>query len=211
MLFGVPNRKVVAVEKEQFPNNAIITLLPFKGKGTSRSIGFNKKIAEILGLSFENAEVPAQVSFSFDTINHKIFVANTTGLTGVAEVKVAKTSMTASDKKYFEAIRAHFESPAEETLLLEARPSGEEFNNCPLLEISLYQAKEVVVENESVFPGNEQPGNQAAVVEDLQVNAPEYLEEVASSEDIQANDALVAEESVVPEEIEEDPFTGFVN
>lgn len=205
MLFGVPNRKIVAVEKEQFPNNAIITLLPFKGKGTSRSIGFNKKAIEILGLSFENAEVPAQVSFSFDTINHKIFVANTTGLTGVAEVKVAKTSMSASDKKYFEAIRAHFESPAEETLLLEAKFSGEEFNDFPLLELNLYSE---AIENTTEHVSEEVE----AKVEDLSANSLEYLEEVASPEDIQANDDLIAEESLSLENIEEeDPFAGFVN
>ena len=209
MLFGVPNRKVVSVEKEQFPNNAIITLLPFKGKGTSRSICFNKKALEDLGLSFENAEIPAQVSFSFDTINHKVFVANTTSLTGVSEVKVAKTSMSASDKKYFEAIRKHFNSSLEETLILEAKPSGEEFNNCPVLELTVYGE----LESTEPQPVEENFEKAEAVAEELEVEAPEYLEQIASHEDIQANDALVAEtqEVIVEEEIEEDLFAGFVN
>ena len=69
MNFGVPSQRVK--KEEAFPSNAILTVGIDGGKGTSRTMSFNKIASEMLGLGDKS-----KVAFSFDPAG-EVFIVNT--------------------------------------------------------------------------------------------------------------------------------------
>jgi hypothetical protein len=136
MEFGVPKRRELSAKKEKYENIAVITISEFKGKGTGRTITLNEKAIVDLGIDFEKE---VRISFSFDVINPKVVIANTTGLENVAGVKLAKTSKSSSDKAYFDAIKAHFGVKLEDAVELSLTKDGE-FNGFPTMKLALLTA-----------------------------------------------------------------------
>lgn len=59
--FGVPKREIIA-KKEMFPETAVITMLPWEGKGYNKKFEMNTKAMEMLGIN-GGAD---SVSFAFD-------------------------------------------------------------------------------------------------------------------------------------------------
>lgn len=136
MEFGVPKRREFSAKKEKYENIAVITISEFKGKGTGRTITLNEKAIVDLGIDFEKE---VRISFSFDVINPKVVIANTTGLENVAGVKLAKTSKSSSDKAYFDAIKAHFGVKLEDAVELTLTADGE-FNGFPTMKLAMFTA-----------------------------------------------------------------------
>jgi hypothetical protein len=52
--FGVPTQ-ARAKKEEKFPENAVVTMLEWKGKGTAKKFEFNKKAEELLGFEEESS------------------------------------------------------------------------------------------------------------------------------------------------------------
>lgn len=59
--FGVPKREITA-KKEMFPETAVITMLPWEGKGYNKKFEMNTKAVEMLGINAGEDSV----SFAFD-------------------------------------------------------------------------------------------------------------------------------------------------
>jgi hypothetical protein len=141
MIFGAPRRREVSIKKEKYENIAVITVSEFKGKGTGRLITLNKKAIEDLGLDFEKEP---QVSFSFDKMAGTVSIANTTGLKNVSEVKVAKTSKSVSDKKYFEAIKENFNVAIESQVELKLIDNDQDFNGFKTFRLEKLESTDVL-------------------------------------------------------------------
>lgn len=142
--FGVPRRREASSNSEKFENVAVLTASEFKGKGTGRTLTLNKKAIELLGIDFEVDA--ALISFSFNTIEKTVSVANTTRLEGMSGVKLAKTSKSVSDKPYFEAIKANFGIKVEDAAEFLLTNTGNKFNGHPVLSLSLMTAVDVLKE-----------------------------------------------------------------
>lgn len=97
MIFGVPSQR--KKKEEKYPNTAVATLSPYRGKGTSRTIALNEKAVEVLGLPEEGA----RVAFSF-TDGIFILNADQQGVPSVYALRVGKTNSSVSDKKTYEYI-----------------------------------------------------------------------------------------------------------
>lgn len=72
--FGIPKKRVSREEVDLFPNRAVMTILPYQGKGTARKFILNKKALETLGLECNGEEY---VSIATDETG-KVYLANTT-------------------------------------------------------------------------------------------------------------------------------------
>lgn len=236
MEFGVPRRREVSQNKEKYENIAVITALPFKGKGTGRILSLNKKAVEFLGLNFDakdaaGIDIEAQVSFSFDKMHNTVSIANTTGLKNVAEVKVAKTSKSLSDKKYFEAIKENFGVGLEDELELKLVYKDQDFNGFKTFQLDKLEATDVLAATveEAVAETEVEVAPEAVVeapevtpeltLDDINVvatpveEAPlEYIQEEAEKRDVFESIAESTEEVVsVESSNEEDQDNPFLN
>lgn len=185
MEFGVPKRREFTASKEKYENISVITVSEFKGKGTGRTLTFNKKAVESLGLDFEKE---AQVSFSFDKMSGTVIVANTTGLKNVSEVKVAKTSKSISDKAYFEAIKENFKVDIAASVELKMIQDGE-FNGFPTFKLEK-------LESTDVMNGIVQEAAQETEVEDIAVVDPTNVATQVPEEAISAPESISLEDQI---------------
>jgi len=185
MEFGVPRRREVSSNKEKYANIAVITVSAFRGKGTARLLTLNKKAIEDLGLDLDQ---DAQVSFSFDKMHNSVSVANTTGLKNVSEVRVAKTSKSLSDKKYFEAIKENFNVNIEDEVELKLVDNNADFNGFKTFKLEKLLAGDVMTDtvNEAIAETIVVGAQEVSPVVDLD------LEEVQTStiEPVQEEDPL---------------------
>lgn len=177
MEFGVPKRRIESVNKEKYENIAVITVGAYKGKGTGRTITLNKKAIEGLGLNFEDENNFAQVSFSFDKMRNAVSIANTTGLKNVAEVRVAKTSKSVSDKPYFEAIKENFGAKPEDVLELKLTDNNQDFNGFKTFGLSILESTGVT---KSVV---DEAAAETASIETVAETVSPSLEETVSQPD----------------------------
>jgi hypothetical protein len=92
--FGVPLQRTK--KEEKYPDKAVITMLAYQGKGTSRKFEFNTKACELLNLTSEESN---EVALSFT--EGKIFVVNATGK------DIDSYKMTKSSPKSFSNSRAY--------------------------------------------------------------------------------------------------------
>lgn len=223
MEFGAPKRREANANKEKYENIAVLTISEYKGKGTARSLSLNNNAIEVLGFDFDAlaadgvTKVDSMISFSFDPIKETVTLANTSGLEGVSGVRLAKTSKSASDKAYFDAIKKHFGVLPEQELELKLTLNDFQFNEKPTMNLSLLTANdkmETVVE-EAIIP------TAAPVADSLSLASIDVVEEVAVTEEVAigemteapvANDAFGAgfgEEEVAAAETETDTYAGF--
>lgn len=151
MEFGVPNRKTVSAKVEKFVGESVITLKPFAGAKTARQIVFSKTAAELMKFDF-NLEIDATVSFSFDTVSKEIFAVNSTGVTGTKGVKVGKTSLAASDKKYYDYIKEILGSTPEAEVNLIVTTTGKNYNGMEIFQCKLYTESVEESTNVDAFP-----------------------------------------------------------
>jgi hypothetical protein len=138
MEFGVPKRREFTENKEKYPTLAVLTVNKLGGKKSARMITFNSLAIEKLGLDLDSNV--AQVSFAFDKLDDSVAVANTSGLENQAEVRVAKTSKSVSDKSYFEALKKQFNVPVEDELELQLVENGKEYNGFPVFNLVKLEA-----------------------------------------------------------------------
>jgi len=203
MEFGVPRRREVSQNKEKYENIAVITASPFKGKGTGRILSLNKMAVEVLGLNFENKDavgkdIEAQVSFSFDKMHGTVSIANTTGLINVSEVRVAKTSRSLSDKKYFDAIKENFGVKPEDEVEFKLIDNEQDFNGFKTFKLEKLLATDVLEATVTEAAAETQAEDVLAVKED---EAPlEYVKEQAVERD--AFEAIADSTEELNEEVE---------
>lgn len=198
MEFGVPRRREASSNNEKYENLAVITISEFKGKGTGRTITLNKKAIEGLGIDFEKE---ARISFSFNSLDESVVIANTTGLEGVAGVKLAKTSKSSSDKAYFEAIKKNFNVKLEDEVEF-LMTAGEEFNGNKTFKLSILAATTVMESTVEEASEETAPNasNVAKTTEEV-VDFPETLEEVAVEEPVIDNPFSQESPVEVPQEV----------
>jgi hypothetical protein len=137
--FGVPSQR--ARKEEKYPNQAVVTMTAYKGKGTAKKFEFNKKACEALFL-----EDGSEVSISFHEGN--ILIVNTTGQE-VENYKVTKGNPRSfSNAKVYEYFTKFLSlsNDVENEFSLEALQ--ETHNNMHIFKLSLMNAEE---EFDSVF------------------------------------------------------------
>lgn len=97
MKFGVPNQK--KRKEEKYPDTPVVTIGIDGGKGTSRTMSFNKKAVELLSLKED-----ATVAFSFDD-GIRIMNASQSQVPDNYGIKVTKnTPRRISEKKTYDYI-----------------------------------------------------------------------------------------------------------
>lgn len=220
MEFGAPKRREASSNKDKYDNIAVLTVSAFKGKGTARALILNNNAIAALGINFDAIaadgvnKVDAMISFSFDAIKETITLANTSGLEGVSGVRLAKTSKSAADKSYFDAIKKHYGVAVEDEVEILLTPNDFEFNGNITMNLSLLTATaklETVVEEAVAVT---EPEALPAVSEVAEPVAAPVLENIgAPTNEIQDIEELASpslEDPALPAfEATEDVYEGF--
>ena len=135
MEFGLGNNKQI---RDAYPQNAIITLPTYEGKGVAKA-SLNGKALEVLGLvSGEENEI------AFSTSNsdvNKTFVINANNYDSKANIKVKKDGVY-SNKNNFTVLKQRFNTDVADELLLEIVPTEREFDGQAIFELKRFKTTE---------------------------------------------------------------------
>lgn len=151
MEFGVPNLR--NKRENKYDDKAVIIFHP-TAEGMGRKMELSEKAIEMLNLTDKNN----QVSFSFTGAD--IYIVNTSN-TGVAGLKVGKTTNGFSDKKHYNFIKGpkHYNMPDSDELVLCLVETEQEYNdnkvyklvkqceNAPCSNHALFQEEDVIMKD----------------------------------------------------------------
>lgn len=136
--FGVPSQR--ARKTEKYPETAVVTMLAYKGKGTSKKFEFNKKAEEVLGLT-----EGACIAVSYN--EGKVLFVNATGQ-DIESYKLTKNSpKTFSNAKVHDYTKTFLGVDDSVDNEFKLEDIGAEYNNYPVF--SLANIADTTQEDES--------------------------------------------------------------
>lgn len=147
--FGVPTQ-ARAKKEEKYPNEAVVTMLEWKGKGTAKKFEFNKKAEELLGFTEDSA-----VAISF--MEGKIYLVKATGEEEETYKLTKNSPRSFSNSKvyeYFQKFKNLDVSKDNEFLLKTGEAMYGDCPVCELTEISYLGGAEDVSETEAQDESN---------------------------------------------------------